>query len=90
MIKYQLPTGEVIELDIDDYLDIDMTTIQGKQAIQDIINFKDTVKKWDSADAAELEDSLKFIDKEAKIIDISLEEFEGDIYKEILKDKDIL
>ena len=45
MIKYQLPTGEVIELDVDDYLDIDNTTIQGKKVIQDIINFKNVVKK---------------------------------------------
>jgi hypothetical protein len=90
MIKYQLPTGEVIELDVDDYLDIDNTTIDGKKVMQDILNFKDTAKKWDNADLAESEDSLKFIDKEQKIIDVSLEEFEGDIYKQILKDKDLL
>lgn len=90
MIKYQLPTGEVIELDVDDYLDIDKTTIHGKQVLQDILNFKDAAKKWDNADLAETEDSLKFIDKEQKIIDVSLEEFEGDIYKQVLKDKDLL
>ena len=90
MIKYQLPTGEVIELDVDDYLDIDNTTIQGKKVIQDIINFKNVVKKWDNADLAETEDSLKFIDKEQKIIDTSLEDFEEDVYKQVLKDKDLL
>ena len=50
MIKYQLPTGEVIELDVDDYLEIDNTTIEGKQVMQDILYFKDSVKKWENSD----------------------------------------
>ena len=90
MIKYQLPTGEVIELDVDDYLEIDNTTIEGKQVMQDILYFKDSVKKWENSEIAETEDSLKFIDKEPKIIDTSLEEFEEDVYRQILKDKDVL
>lgn len=85
MIKYQLPTGEVIELEIEDYLEIDNTTTKGKETMQEILFYKDFVKKWESSDLAETEDSLKFMDE--LIIDISLTEFEGDIYNQVLKDK---
>ena len=82
--------GEVIEVDIDDYLSMDFTTIEGKATCQDILNCKDSVKKWVSTDLAESEDTLKFFDKDEKVIDTSLEEFEEDIYKQILKDEDLL
>ena len=53
------------------------------------MNFGDSVKKWDNADLAESEDTLKFFD-DIKIKDVSLEEFEEDIYKQILKDQDLI
>lgn len=85
MIKYQLPTGEVIELELDDYLEIDNTTTKGKETMQEILFYKDFVKRWENSDLAEIEDTLKFTDE--AIIDISLTEFEGDIYNQVLKDK---
>lgn len=88
-IKYTLGTGEVIEIDLLDALDIDFTTPKGKAAYQEIIYFKDNVKKWDNTDLAETEDMLKFFDT-PKIKNVSLEEFEEDIYKESLKDQDLL
>lgn len=88
-MKIQLITGETVDIDIDDYLSMDFTTPQGKSACQDILNYRDSVKKWDNADLAESEDTLKFFD-DIKIKDVSLEEFEEDIYKEILRNEDML
>lgn len=88
-MKIQLITGETVDIDIDDYLAMDFTTPEGKAACQDILNFRDFVKKWDNADLAEFEDTLKFFD-DIKIKDVSLEEFEEDIYKSILKDNDLI
>lgn len=88
-MKIQLITGETVDIDIDDYLAMDFTTPEGKAACQDILNFRDFVKKWDNADLAEFEDTLKFFD-DIKIKDVSLEEFEEDIYKQILKDQDLI
>jgi len=88
-MKIQIMTGETVDIDIDDYLAMDFTTPDGKAACQDILNFRDFVKKWDNADLAEFEDTLKFFD-DIKIKDVSLEEFEEDIYKSILKDNDLI
>lgn len=88
-MKIQLITGETVDIDIDDYLAMDFTTPDGKAACQDILNFRDFVKKWDNADLAESEDTLKFFD-DIKIKDVSLEEFEEDIYKEVLKNQDLI
>lgn len=88
-MKIQLITGETVDIDIDDYLAMDFTTPEGKAACQDILNYRDSVKKWDNADLAESEDTLKFFD-DIKLKDVSLEEFEEDIYKEILKDNDLI
>jgi len=88
-MKIQLITGETVDIDIDDYLAMDFTTPDGKAACQDILNYRDSVKKWDNADLAESEDTLKFFD-DIKIKDVSLEEFEEDIYKQILKDQDLI
>jgi len=89
LMKIQLITGETVDIDIDDYLAMDFTTPDGKAVCQDILFYKDFVKKWDNADLAETEDILKFFD-DVKIKDVSLEEFEEDIYKEILKDNDLI
>ena len=88
-MKIQLITGETVDIDIDDYLSMDFTTPEGKAACQDILNYRDSVKKWDNSDLAEIEDMLKFFD-EIKIKDIPQEEFEEDIYKEKLRDEDML
>lgn len=88
-MKIQLITGETVDIDIDDYLAMDFTTPEGKAACQDILNYRDSVKKWDNSDLAEIEDMLKFFD-EIKIKDIPQEEFEEDIYKEKLRDEDML
>ena len=88
-MKIQLITGETVDIDIDDYLAMDFTTPDGKAACQDILNYRDSVKKWDNADLAESEDTLNFFD-DIKIKDVSLEEFEEDIYKAILKDNDLI
>jgi len=88
-MKIQIITGETIDIDIDDYLSMDFTTPEGKAACQEILNYKEFVKKWDNADLAEIEDELKFFD-DIKIKDVSLEEFEEDIYKSILKDNDLI
>ena len=50
MLKYQLPTGEVIELDLDDYLDIDKYTLEGNRVYQEIFCHKNTTKLWESSD----------------------------------------
>ena len=89
-MKIQLITGETVDIDIDDYLSMDFTTIEGKAVCQDILNYKDNVKKWDNSDLAESEDTMKFFDDDIKIKDDSLEEFEEDIYKFILKDQDLI
>ena len=89
-MKIQLITGETVDIDIDDYLAMDFTTPDGKAAYQDILNYKDFVKKWDNSDLAESEDTMKFFDDDIKIKDVSLEEFEEDIYNEILKDNDLI
>ena len=88
-MKIQLITGETVDIDIDDYLAMDFTTPEGKAACQDILNYRDSVKKWDNADLAETEDTMKFFD-DIKIKDVSLEEFEEDIYKEVLKNSDLI
>ncbi len=88
-MKIQLITGETVDIDIDDYLAMDFTTPDGKAACQDILNYRDSVKKWDNADLAESEDTMKFFD-DIKIKDVSLEEFEEDIYKAILNDNDLI
>ena len=88
-MKIQLITGDTVDIDIDDYLAMDFTTPDGKAACQDILNYRDSVKKWDNADLAESEDTLKFFD-DIKIKDVSLEEFEEDIYKEVLKNQDLI
>lgn len=87
-MKYSLPTGEVVDIDIEDILEIDFKTIKGKQVFQEIMHHKDHVKKYLDFDDAIENDSLKFIDKEEqeKTID-SLEEFEAEIYLDILKEK---
>ena len=88
-MKIQLITGETVDIDIDDYLSMDFTTPEGKAACQEILFFKDYVTKWDNSDLAESEDMLKFFD-DIKIKDVSLEEFEEDIYKEVLKNQDLI
>lgn len=88
-LKITLITGEVVELDIDDYLEMDNSTNNGRAAIQDVLNFRDQAKKWNSTDLAESEDEMKFLD-DIKIKDVSLEEFEEDIYKESLKNQDLI
>ena len=88
-MKIQLITGETVDIDIDDYLSMDFTTPEGKASCQEILFFKDYVTKWDNSDLAESEDMLKFFD-DIKIKDVSLEEFEEDIYKQILKDQDLI
>lgn len=89
-LKITLPTGETIEVDADDWLSVDFNTPKGKAVYQEIVYFKDSVKNWANTDLAEMEDVLKFFDKDEKVIDTSLEEFEEDIYKQILKDEDLL
>jgi len=87
MLKYQLPTGEVIELDLDDYLDIDKYTLEGKRVYQEILCNKNTNKLWESSDLAELEDSLKFFDLDTEIKSISEDEKEIDeMFKNSLGD----
>jgi hypothetical protein len=88
-LKITLITGEVVELDVDDYLEMDNSTNHGRAAIQDVLNFRDQAKKWNSTDLAESEDEMKFLD-DIKIKDVSLEEFEEDIYKESLKNQDLI
>ena len=88
-LKITLPTGETIEVYADDWLSVDFNTPKGKAVYQEIVYFKDSVKNWANTDLAEIEDELKFFD-DIKIKDVSLEEFEEDIYKSILKDEDLL
>lgn len=73
-MKYSLPTGEVIDLDIDDILDIDFTTVRGKETLQTIYSMKDRIKKYSDFDEAIHNDSLKFFDKEKKILEDGFEE----------------
>jgi hypothetical protein len=89
-LKITLPTGETIEVDADDWLSVDFNTLKGKAVYQEIVYFKDSVKNWANTDLAEKEDELKFFDKDEKVIDTSLEEFEEDIYKQKLQDEDLL
>ena len=89
-LKITLPTGETIEVDADDWLSVDFNTPIGKAVYQEIVYFKDSVKNWANTDLAEIEDELKFFDKDEKVIDTSLEEFEEDIYKQKLQDEDLL
>lgn len=89
-LKVTLATGETIEVDYEDYEKVDFFTPQGKAVYQEIIFYKDSVKNWANTDLAEIEDELKFFDKDEKVIDTSLEEFEEDIYKQKLQDEDLL
>lgn len=86
-LKITLITGEVVEVDLEDYLQVDFFSTDGKAAMQDIINFKDNVKHWNDVESAETEDSLKFIDKkESSIADATFEDFEQkELYIEIIK-----
>lgn len=87
MLKYQLPTGEVIELDLEDYLDIDNSTLEGKRVYQEILCNKNSNKLWENSDLAELEDSLKFFDIDIEIKSISEDEKEiNEIFKDSLGD----
>lgn len=61
-MKYSLPTGEVVDIDLDDILEIDFTTVKGKQVLQEILHHKDKVKKYKDFDDAIENDSLKFLD----------------------------
>ena len=85
-LKITLITGEVVELDIDDYLQMDNSTNAGRMAIQEVLYYKDQTKKWDNPDLAETEDMLKFFDEKKTSTSKTLEEFEEDIYKDSLKD----
>lgn len=85
-LKITLITGEVIELDIDDYLQMDNSTNAGRMAIQEVLYYKDQIKKWDSTDLAEIEDQMKFFDEKKISTSKTLEEFEEDIYKQSLDD----
>ena len=62
-VKYNL-YGQTILLDIEDVLAIDFTTIEGKEALQTIINNKNNTKVWEDFDDAEINDSIKYSDKE--------------------------
>ena len=53
-MKIQLITGETVDIDVDDYLAMDFTTPEGKAACQDILFYKDFVKKWENSDLAEI------------------------------------
>lgn len=100
-MKYSLPTGEVVDIDIDDILEIDFTTIKGKQVMQEILHYKDKVKHYKDFDDAIDNDSLKFLDivkgdKEELALSQeeleesstdSLEDFERELYLEILREK---
>ena len=88
-LKITLPTGETIEVDADDWLSVDFNTPKGKAIYQEIVYFKDSVKNWANTDLAEMEDVLKFFD-DIKIKDVSLEDFEEDIYKQKLQDEELL
>lgn len=59
MVKYTLPTGEVVELDISDILMID----EDPQALQEIIvlSNNNNIKRWNTIEAAIIYDDLKFI-----------------------------
>lgn len=61
-MKYSLPTGEVVDIELDDVLEIDFTSPRGKQVLQEIIHHKDRVKKYADFDDAIENDSLKFLD----------------------------
>lgn len=71
-MKYSLPTGEVVDIDLEDILEIDFTTIKGKQVLQEILHHKDKVKKYKDFDDAIENDSLKFLD----IVKMDKEELE--------------
>ena len=95
-MKYSLPTGEVVDLDLDDILEIDFTTIKGKETIQEIYYMKDRIKKYTDFDEAIEFDTLKFFDKEKPspksvneldedIEGESNEDYHSDIYIESIK-----
>ena len=68
MLKYSI-NGEVIELDIDDVLEIDFTTVRGKETVQEILALKEHVKHFSDFDDADLNDSLKFYDEQKELLD---------------------
>lgn len=75
-MNYTLPTGEVVDLDIDDILEIDFSTPKGKAAMQEIIFYKDYIK-CSSTEEAEIFGSIKFLENDA-----SEEDIFGDIIDE--------
>jgi hypothetical protein len=83
-MKYSLPTGEVVDIDIEDILSIDFTTIHGKQVMQEITIHKDYVKHWQDTDDADINDSLKFSDEPEPEEDAP---YDVDIYQQVLKEK---
>jgi hypothetical protein len=73
-MKYSLPTGEVVDLDIDDILEIDFFTIKGKEVFQTIHCMKDSIKRYSDFDEAINHDSLKFFDKDKIELNEDIEE----------------
>ena len=67
-LKYTLITGEVVELEIDDVLEIGTSP----EVMQEILYYKDHIKKWADADEACQFDDLKFIDKDEEDFDYDL------------------
>ena len=63
-VKYNLPTGKVVLLDIEDILAIDSSTPEGIEAMQTIINSVDNTKTWDDFDDAILNDSPRYSEKD--------------------------
>ena len=59
-LKYTLITGEIIELEIDDVLQIG----DSPEVMQEILCYKDYIKKWADADEACEFDELKFKDED--------------------------
>lgn len=78
-MKYSLPTGEVVDIDLDDILEIDFNTTKGKQVLQEILHLKDRVKKYNDFDEAIENDSLKFLD----VIKADKQELEEELEEEI-------
>jgi hypothetical protein len=97
-MKYSLPTGEVVDIELDDILEIDFKTTKGKQVFQEIMFYKDSVKKFKDFDDAIDNDSLKFLDgiKPDKLDDDiednedsvnSLEDYEMQLFYDSIKEK---
>jgi hypothetical protein len=100
-MKYSLPTGEVVDIDIDDILEIDFTTTKGKQVMQEIIHLREKVKHYKDFDDAIDNDSLKFLDiTKADMEELeeelnefndkeinSLEDYERDLFYSSIKEK---